>query len=297
MIQWRLNPASWQVFNELDAFLDQGRDFLESRPAEHNLPLGIIQGFASNPALDKKCPFSLYGVEQGETGAIRAVFLQSHKAVILCGELSDQAIQVLPDLLQSHGKTPTGVVGPIESATAVAECWESLTGGPRIVHRSLERVHELRVLIAPQGVPGRSRRAEPRDTETLAQFGLEFVSEALPQEAHTLDEMRLWAVRQIELNHSWLREDDQGVPVATASISRRVPGGAAISIVYTRPEQRGKGYGAAVTAAVSQAILNEGLSFCCLYTDLANPISNRVYAKLGYQPLRDTAHLRFDWGR
>jgi predicted GNAT family acetyltransferase len=30
-----------------------------------------------------------------------------------------------------------------------------------------------------------------------------------------------------------------------------------------------------------------------LYTDLANPVSNAIYARLGYVPHRDAAILRF----
>jgi predicted GNAT family acetyltransferase len=29
----------------------------------------------------------------------------------------------------------------------------------------------------------------------------------------------------------------------------------------------------------------------CLTTDVANPVSNRVYAALGYEPLADLGHL------
>ena len=96
------------------------------------------------------------------------------------------------------------------------------------------------------------------------------------------------------LFRSWF--DPSGTAVSTASINRVVPGGAAISLVYTPPEHRGHGYGAAVTAATSKAVLDQGGSFCCLYTDLANPISNKIYARIGYRPVQDTAHLRFDWG-
>jgi len=34
-------------------------------------------------------------------------------------------------------------------------------------------------------------------------------------------------------------------------------------------------------------LLDEGRRFCALFTDLANPTSNRIYHKIGYRPVCD----------
>jgi hypothetical protein len=41
-------------------------------------------------------------------------------------------------------------------------------------------------------------------------------------------------------------------------------------------------------------MLEKGYSFCCLYTDLANPTSNSIYQKIGYRPVADSSQIRFD---
>ena len=41
-----------------------------------------------------------------------------------------------------------------------------------------------------------------------------------------------------------------------------------------------------------QRIFGEGRSAASLYTDLANPASNRWYEKIGFQPACDAAHVR-----
>ena len=33
--------------------------------------------------------------------------------------------------------------------------------------------------------------------------------------------------------------------------------------------------------------LASGLAFCFLFTDLANPTSNAIYARIGYEPVAD----------
>jgi predicted GNAT family acetyltransferase len=63
--------------------------------------------------------------------------------------------------------------------------------------------------------------------------------------------------------------------------------------VYTPPGHRGRGYGGAVTWTVSQAARDAGAAQVLLFTDLANPTSNALYQRLGYQPVADRLVLAF----
>jgi predicted GNAT family acetyltransferase len=70
--------------------------------------------------------------------------------------------------------------------------------------------------------------------------------------------------------------------------------GIAVGMVYTPPEFRGRGYATSCVAQLSQQLLASGFEFCALYTDLANPISNHIYARIGYRPVADGIMYRFD---
>ncbi len=48
-------------------------------------------------------------------------------------------------------------------------------------------------------------------------------------------------------------------------------------------------YPTACVAALSQRLLDQGNTYCCLYTDLANPTSNAIYRHIGYRPVCDAA--------
>ena len=61
----------------------------------------------------------------------------------------------------------------------------------------------------------------------------------------------------------------------------------ACTIAYTPPEHRGRGYGAAVTMAVSRAAQEAGAAHVLLFTDLTNSTSNRLYQRIGYRPVAD----------
>src|SRR5262249_59245223 len=72
-------------------------------------------------------------------------------------------------------------------------------------------------------------------------------------------------------------------PVSMAGATRAVAGQARVGPVYTPPGRRGRGFGGAVTAAVSRAARDAGVGEVLLYTDLANPTSNALYQRLGYE--------------
>ena len=52
----------------------------------------------------------------------------------------------------------------------------------------------------------------------------------------------------------------------------------------------GTGTRAPPSAAVAQRLLDQGARVC-LFTDQANPTSNRIYERLGFRPVTDTANL------
>ncbi|HET9974917.1 MAG TPA: hypothetical protein VFQ68_42265 [Streptosporangiaceae bacterium] len=56
----------------------------------------------------------------------------------------------------------------------------------------------------------------------------------------------------------------------------------------------GRGYAAGATAVVSQAALDAGVCDVVFYTDLANPVSNARYERLGYRAVEDRVVLPFE---
>jgi predicted GNAT family acetyltransferase len=78
-----------------------------------------------------------------------------------------------------------------------------------------------------------------------------------------------------------------------AGFGGKTPSGMRVSWVYTPPEQRGHGYASALVAALTEQLLAAGNRCCFLYTDLANPTSNGIYQRIGYQPVCDAGHYTF----
>ncbi|HXS63020.1 MAG TPA: GNAT family N-acetyltransferase, partial [Streptosporangiaceae bacterium] len=85
--------------------------------------------------------------------------------------------------------------------------------------------------------------------------------------------------------------ETDGEPTSIASVTETIGGVARVGQVYTPPDRRGRGYGGAVTVAATKLVLDQGAASVVLFTDLANPISNSLYLKLGYRPVEDRVQL------
>ena len=86
--------------------------------------------------------------------------------------------------------------------------------------------------------------------------------------------------------------DDDG-PVAFAGFNDAAPDFARIAPVYTLPDRRGCGYATALVAALSRELLAGGKRKLFLTTDIANPTSNAIYARIGFRAENDDCHLDF----
>lgn len=78
-----------------------------------------------------------------------------------------------------------------------------------------------------------------------------------------------------------------GNPVTMAAKIRIVQGGRCVGAVYTPNNLRGKGYSTACIKHLTQEILDEGNDAAILFADKYNPMSNRVYEKVGYKKISD----------
>ena len=156
-----------------------------------------------------------------------------------------------------------------------------------------QRIYRITELRPVQDVPGRARAATEADRELLVAWVGAFAAESMPEGAPDRGAERTVDARLRAGSGSFTIWEDDG-PVSLAGWGGRRRTGARIGPVYTPPEHRGRGYGSAVTAAVTAEQLAAGRTFCFLYTDLANPTSNKIYTDMGYEPVCDAVDYAFE---
>src|SRR6266542_3717547 len=114
-------------------------------------------------------------------------------------------------------------------------------------------------------------------------FALEIDGEEPPEPA-------AFVQRLLNRGSLWVWCDPE--PVSFASTTVPAYATTRVGLVYTPKELRGRGYASACVAAMSQNALDDGLA-PVLFTDLANPTSNRIYQQIGYRPVADFCEYTF----
>ena len=197
------------------------------------------------------------------------------------------AVDEVAEAIAEMQPAPVGIGGPPETVDAVV----AALGRP-VTKRMHERLFRLDELHAPSDVAGMPRVAGEDDAAWLVRWYTNFAAEAFGRLLPGFDAQQM-VERGMRRSTCWIWTDSNGVACSMAVAHPPVDGVSRIGPVYTPGDHRGRGYGSAVTAAASRAVLEAG-DVACLYTDLANPTSNKIYQRLGYRAVLDRTTVRFD---
>ncbi len=184
-----------------------------------------------------------------------------------------------------------GAFGSRDYAEAFARSWPARTGAS-VHERMAQRLFALHGLTPPAGVPGTVRQAGVGDLELLARWRQDFADEAtggLRGRGSAVQQTR----RALAAGNVALLWEAAGQPVAWASASALLAGMSRIAPVYTLPQHRGNGYGSAVTAAAAGWARQTGAKHVVLFTDLADPVTNVIYPRIGFRPVLDAVEFAF----
>jgi predicted GNAT family acetyltransferase len=205
---------------------------------------------------------------------------------LLLASMCTDAIDALAEAWPADD-TP-GVTGIADTSAIFAARWAARTG--RSARRTMVlRIYRLSAVTPPSEVPGSLRPASMDDADLVTAWAVAFGSDT----GATLGDVRPGIVHRIAARHVFLWELS-GRPVALTVHGPAVGGIVRISLVYTPPELRRRGYATACVADVSRLALDDGARGCMLYADLANATSNAIYQRLGYWPVCDAADYHFD---
>ncbi|REF37108.1 FR47-like protein [Thermasporomyces composti] len=268
-------------------------DFLLTDPVLNNVILVNVDARRSGTITDP-APASYLTVRDG-SGAVVGAAMRTPPYPVYVSRLPAAAIEPVLDALLEACPDAAGLTGTVAEADALAPAWGRRTGRPVEVEMD-GRIYRLDEVTPPARVSGTMRRAGPADLDLLLAWTVAFHREATPPAAREAgpEPIEMWR-RELERKVAEGRVflwDDAG-PVSYAGTSRPVADVVRVAPVYTPPEHRRRGYASALVAAVSQAALDEGAVATMLYTDLANPTSNKIYAAVGYRPVADVRTYRF----
>jgi RimJ/RimL family protein N-acetyltransferase len=261
-------------------FASRTEEFLAER-LEHNI-LATVLLDAQDGRYSGSGQLFAYGLDDQDVVAYAA--LRTSPWFLLTSDLEDGLVDGFVERWLREDPELPGVDGPPAIARAIAGAWARLTGGSS-KRRMREAMHELeQVSDPPRPADGQLRVAGAAERELLIEWMGAFAQEAgLAVDIDT----RASAMVDTGLRYDKLLLWEDGGPMSMVGVNRPIAGVARVGPVYTPPEHRGRGYAGTAVAAASRRALAAGAERCMLFTDLANPTSNKIYAEVGYRRVGD----------
>ncbi len=263
-------------------FFDLVGPFLQKNEVENALPLGIARSFVDTATHEGL----MFSVESGAD--VVAVAVKSPHRNLVVTRAPESAMRALSNYLFAYALPVPGVNGPLETAREFAQAWKALTdakGTERVALR-LYQATKLNEVAQPRGA---FRFAQLADGELVEAWLHAFIDEAT-HDRH--DNLRDRVTQMIGASNVGLWEHDSCASMA--AITRRSERGAHVAWVYTPKPMRRNGYATACVAELCRREMERGRSFVTLYTDLANPTSNAIYQRIGFEPVCDAIDIVFD---
>ena len=254
---------------------------------------GIVIGIANAVAIDphyygSKDPYFFSVFKESECSLACLMTPPFPLLITSLSRWGEKEIAALVKYLGEGKISVLGVNGPLEVAEAFSRCWcENMNTESELVIRS--RLHALTEVKIQKVQDGELRRATVDDCRLVTEWAVAFSKEA---DTVSLEGIEERVKKQVEKGEFFLFEVERRA-VSMATKTRAQNDMVSISYVFTRPEERGKGYGTATVARLSERLLDSGYPTCTLFTDLANPTSNSIYKKIGYEPVQDFARYEF----
>ena len=273
--------------NSVSDFLESTSSRLYANEAENSLMLGLCEGISKSPALE--APVLLRLLKDKKLFSV-AVQLPPNNLILSRG--NDEEIKLLANYLFADGFDFPGVAGPTRESETFSKIWSSLTGKKSQLGMG-QKIYKLEKVNQIAYPDGDLKIASQNDLDVVRAWAIEFAKESLPKnEQRNEKHWKEFAEKAImnQSAHLWCVDDE---PVSLACASRPTKNGVTINFVYTPMNQRKNGFASAVTAALSQKMLDSGKKFCVLYTDTSNPTSNKIYQAIGYQEIAESKYYLF----
>ncbi|TCW49898.1 hypothetical protein EC917_11875 [Bacillus thuringiensis] len=265
------------VYEEILTFKKEVTPFLEKNEQENNLILGVLQ-MVQQPIF--------MGVAKQEEEIV-VVFLQTEEKkqiIVATSEMMEEDIVELAKKLAEVYPNVPGLIGNKKTVQRLAEEIAVLENKKTNVVME-QGVYALQQVKKKWTEDGAFREIGSDELPLIEQWIYQFcedvrlptTKEEAKQTAHTLITNRRLFGLEVD-----------GNLVSVAAKTRPTTNNITVNFVYTPKEARKKGYASSCVAALSQRMLEEGYKTTTLYTDLANPTSNKIYQEIGYEKIMES---------
>ncbi|MFG1815884.1 GNAT family N-acetyltransferase [Kribbella sp. NPDC049174] len=270
-----------RVTTDAAAFEQTVFPFLQQDPVLHTLIMSNVRARVTGAHVEDEP--SYYASVHDGAGEVVGAAMRTPGRMVYLGALRPEYAEAVADAYLDVPIEQIGVAGDRPAARRFADRWCERRGGTATETKAT-RLHKLGTLT-PLSAEGSPRLMNDDETALVAAW----VADGFADEFH--EPSLEWAEDQLKSKSMWIWEAG-GEPVSMVGYHHPVFGACRVGPVYTPPEHRRRGYAGALTSHVSAEILAQG-NQACLYTDLANPTSNKIYHEAGYRQVADFVDVEF----
>jgi GNAT superfamily N-acetyltransferase len=292
-----------RFFDDPVPFLDVAADHLAEQPVVSTVVSGVANRIAAEAADGIAWPdgvpcwfaVALDG-DQIVGAAMRTARSGAFPAFLL--PMPEEAARLLARTLIERDEPVPAANGALPAVQVFCDEMAAHAGGTVLVGQHT-RLFELGDLVEPDPVEGRLRPAAPDELDLVVSWFEAFMTDAdeqagrepgvSPHETPNPESL----ARRIDGGRVFVWENPSGEAVHVTAASQPSYGVSRIGPVYTPREHRGRGIASTAVAQVSKLLRDSGEQ-ACLFTDQANPTSNKIYEAIGYRPVVDMANLRVE---
>ena len=158
----------------------------------------------------------------------------------------------------------------------------------------MEVVHSMDIMkltnVLFTKTTGTIKLATMENLEFIKKVYLQFSKEALNE--HLSDEeINNTAINKINSQGVYLYYNQENEVTSCVNVSKVLPNGYTLNLVYTDLSMRNKGYAKNMISLICQELLKSA-NYVTLFVDKQNPISNRVYLDIGFNYLTENYDCR-----
>ncbi|MEN1934053.1 GNAT family N-acetyltransferase [Paenibacillus sp. 102] len=268
-----------QVYEDISHFKKDFVPILERNEQENNLILGVLQSVEN--------PLFMAAAKRNENTIL--IFLQTErKQMIVAKSVAsrEEVKEIAKQLVTVYPNIP-GLIGEKRVVTQLAEEIAQLEQ-KKLSIRMNQGIYKLEKVKKQWNEQGIFRQVNDDELPFIEEWVHQFCEDVhLPT---TAEDAKQTAYALVSTKRLFGLEVD-GELVSVAAITRPTKSNITVNFVYTPKEARKKGHASNCVAALSQYMLDQGYKTTTLYTDLANPTSNKIYQEVGYEFIMESVLL------
>lgn len=276
------------IYSDSSVFSEQVAPLLNRNEDSNSLFLGILGQIQANQYDD----YFLALAENNDEIVAACLMTPPHALQLVVFHQLPEIEKEIAVHLRNLGVKVSGIVGEQETSRLFAKAWTNDTKEQVrvLMDQGLYRVDAVNKGL--QKSVGTWRIASNKDAKLLIEWYKLFGEETGIDRRSTQEQATQRIEEFLDRKEVYVWEVDGSV-VSCMKKGRPSKNGITVSFVFTPKAYRANGYARTLVAEVTEELLLE-YDFVMLYTDLANPTSNKIYREIGYEQIANPVHLIFE---